>query len=453
MPRSLLLVIQVALVGLGAVSATWADEVSIHTPAHPLVDPPGVWFEGRFYGYRGGAAAREHSATSGGPVGSGATLCDQLVGESYADGVHDDCATLGCDTAPAPVIYGSAEALLWWTSGPDATPLATTSPSGTPAGNAGVLGAAGTSVLMDADGLHDGLAPGGRFVLGTWLDECLQDSVECSFLFLAEQRDEFSGSAATVDSGILARPFFNVSLNAQDARLVAFPGVVSGSMAIASTTELQSLSLVYRRVADFTPLVQSDLVAGYRFAHLRDELVVQDSTLGLSGPDTGVARDLTDRFRTRNLFHGGEIGIIFNHSPAAGWVLDASARVALGVSQRRGVVSGQTTTTVGGQSATASGGLLTQASNSGTFDSDEFAALSEFGVTLHRQLAPGVRLLVGYDLMLWSSVWRAADQVDLRLNPTQIPPGSLVGAARPQFPGSESLYWAQGLRLGVEAKY
>ena len=44
----------------------------------------------------------------------------------------------------------------------------------------------------------------------------------------------------------------------------------------------------------------------------------------------------------------------------------------------------------------------------------------------------------------------AGEQIDLGINPTQIPPGSLVGEARPIFPFRDSDFWAQGLHFGVE---
>jgi hypothetical protein len=56
---------------------------------------------------------------------------------------------------------------------------------------------------------------------------------------------------------------------------------------------------------------------------------------------------------------------------------------------------------------------------------------------------------VGYDLLYWSDVARAPDQIDRRINPSQIPPGALLGVSRPEHTLRTTDFWAQGLTLGV----
>ena len=55
----------------------------------------------------------------------------------------------------------------------------------------------------------------------------------------------------------------------------------------------------------------------------------------------------------------------------------------------------------------------------------------------------GVTATFGYTLLGWSDVLRAGEQIDDALNLTQIPPGTLTGAARPTFPFDATSFWAQ----------
>jgi hypothetical protein len=74
-------------------------------------------------------------------------------------------------------------------------------------------------------------------------------------------------------------------------------------------------------------------------------------------------------------------------------------------------------------------------------------------VRLGVQVFGGLRAFVGYDLLYWSDVARPDEQIDLVVNPTQIPPGNLVGVARPAPTGQTSDLFLQGLSAGVEVRW
>jgi hypothetical protein len=80
--------------------------------------------------------------------------------------------------------------------------------------------------------------------------------------------------------------------------------------------------------------------------------------------------------------------------------------------------------------------------------------IEEFG---SGQLSRHLRLFAGYTLLYWSTVVRAADQIDPGLNATQVPvvrpAGTLSGPARPAFSFHETDFWAQGGAFGVELRY
>jgi hypothetical protein len=74
-------------------------------------------------------------------------------------------------------------------------------------------------------------------------------------------------------------------------------------------------------------------------------------------------------------------------------------------------------------------------------------------VRLGCQVWGGLRAFVGYDLLCWSDVVRPGEQIDLVVNPTQIPPGSLVGVFRPAPTGQTTDLFLQGLSTGVELRW
>jgi hypothetical protein len=93
----------------------------------------------------------------------------------------------------------------------------------------------------------------------------------------------------------------------------------------------------------------------------------------------------------------------------------------------------------------------------GHFHRDEFAVLPEIGVKLGYRLTDAILLTAGYSFLYWSEVARPGDQVDLALNPSQLPTssggGTLMGAARPAATLHSTDFWAHGLNVGIELRY
>jgi hypothetical protein len=134
--------------------------------------------------------------------------------------------------------------------------------------------------------------------------------------------------------------------------------------------------------------------------------------------------------------------------------LDVTGKLGIGVTHQVVSVGGSTTAAVPGAAAvTQPGGLLALPTNSGRFVNDEFALVPQLGVRLGYQLTDGVRTFVGYDLLYWSNVVRPGEQIDLAVNPTQLPPGTLFGAARPAPKGRETDLFLNGLSAGVELQW
>jgi hypothetical protein len=371
---------------------------------------------------------------------------------SSCDGMAEACPTC-CDpfSCNIPSYWASADFLFWWTKEMDVPPLATSSPLGTAQAQAGVLGQPGTAIVFGNTGLQDQGRPGGRFTLGLWLDRNHCQSLDVTYLMLP--RDTESASFSSNQFPILARPFFNVFNGAEDARRIAFPGELQGTLGIETSTELQSFEALYRLSINRWCNERTDLLLGYRFAELEDRIRISESTLALAAPLAGTTFDLFDEFNTRNTFHGVEAGLEMQCQNAC-WSWAALAKVAVGTTDSRTNISGQTITTVPGAApAVAQAGLLALPTNIGTFDQSETGALWEFGLTLRRQLNCGFTANLGYTCLIWTGVARAGEQIDLGINTTQVPPGVLIGAARPAFDFDMTNYWAQGLRVGLEYSY
>lgn len=345
-----------------------------------------------------------------------------------------------------------AEYLLWWTRGMNTPPLATTSPIGTPQAQAGVLGQPGTTILFGNGDLVDDARSGARFTFGKWLDAAHCNGIEVNYLILGGETDSFN--AGLNQFNILARPFFDTVGNAEDSRLIAFPGLVQGTLNIAASSELQSLEILYRHDGCESWGCHIDWLVGYRFAELEDRIRIDESTAALAGPPAGTTFDLFDQFDTRNTFHGAQFGLVGDWRIDNCWSCESFAKVAIGGTTYRAGVAGQTITTdAAGASTTAQGGLLAQTTNIGNYQWDDFAAMSEFGLTLRREFACGLAATFGYNFLYWSNVARAGEIIDTTINTSQVPPGNLVGTARPTIQQRTDDFWAQGLRFGLEYRY
>ena len=268
---------------------------------------------------------------------------------------------------------------------------------------------------------------------------------------LANETTRFS--APDANRSILARPFFNQATDAQDARLIAFPGVVDGSLNIDLSTDFQSAEALYRWTAQRSKCGRMEYLLGYRFAELDDGITIAESTLSLAGATAGTSFDLLDQFDSKNTFHGGQFGIACQWQPNRCWSIDLIGKLALGATQRQADVTGRTLVSAAAANIENPAGLLAQGTNIGSYNSDNFTTITEFGVTLNRHFNRSLTANFGYSFLYWNDVARAGDQIDLSVNPSQIPPGVLVGPATPAFAFRSTDFWAQGLRFGLELQF
>ena len=387
-----------------------------------------------------------------------------ILAESYVQGTAcDSCGTVGCRrTCGLPgTFWVRAEYLIWWTEGMQTPPLVTTSPPGTPPGDAGVLGTPGVGVLYGGEEILSDQRSGARLRIGKWRDSLGYFGYETDFFFLADEDQNFS--ATTVGPQIIARPFFNTE-QGQDAEFVQYPGIAHGTVHVNAETSVWSISprlrwnLACEQMIDCDPYYPGaaggyrlDFLFGYRYVELDDHLSVHESiaTVDTNSP---TYFQLHDSFESSNEFHGADFGILWEGYRGP-WSLEMIGRVGVGNTTQEVTISGATSTTGLGSTFVDPGGLLALPSNIGTYSRDEFSVVPELSITLGYAMTPRSRFLVGYTFVYWDNVVRAGDIIDTTVNQSLLPAPQGNGPARPSFAFADTDFWAQGLSLGLDYRW
>lgn len=418
--------------------------------------PADDWFGGRGWGgYGWGGQARGH-----GP-GHGGHTCPT-------------CGGMGCPGCwfggygLLNGLYLRGEYLRWQGAGMHVPALVTTNTSTTtpPVNQAGVLGAAGTQVLFGDREILDNTVSGGRFYAGLPIDYDHRLILEGEYFSLEEATESFS--ATSNGTPILARPFFNMltspnNVPAESSELVAYPGVVRGTVGVEASSTFQGAAARLRyllccsegcvpalagRRGEVPGGYRMELTGGYRYLKLQDNLFISENLTSTS--PTGTF-EMFDSFATDNQFNGVELGVLLQ-TRRGRWTMDWVSRLGIGSTSATSTIAGQTSIN---NAAPVAGALLAQTSNIGTFDTSDFALAPELGLTLGFDLTPRFRLLAGYSMIYWSRVLRAGEQIDRDVNPNLIPPAitPLIGPLRPDQHFVWSDFWAQGVSVGLEGHW
>lgn len=320
------------------------------------------------------------------------------------------------------------------------------------------LATPGTRTLFGDHELDHDEFSGGRFQAGFWLNDCHTIGLEADYFFLNPRAARFiAGNAGTP---ALSRPFFDVLTGMQSAEAVSAPGIVTGTVRASDASRLGApeANAIVNVCCGCNYRV--DVLAGFRYLSLKEGLNVNEGlAVAPSVPGLGGSTfNLTDQFDTENRFYGGQIGARGEYRAGKAYV-DLLGKVALGSTKEVVRVNGSTLITPPGAAPRLEpGGLLALASNSGRRSRDEFSFVPEVGINVGYQATKHMRAFVGYTFLYWSDVVRPENQIDLRINTTQVPflaggPGPLIGPARPAplFQGTD--FWAQGINLGLEFRY
>ncbi len=360
------------------------------------------------------------------------------------------CGTTGCNPAcgPAGRVWVNFEWLYWATSGQSLPPLATTAPTG----GTGALGP-GTTVLFGGQRANDDFRNGFRLTGGVWLNAAQTIGVEGDFFFTGRSRQAFAGSST--GSPLLTRPFINALTGLEDSQIVAAPGIASGTLSVDARSSIIGGGVNLLCNLHCSPCGRLDFVVGYRNLVVRDDITIQENPLTQAGANlpNNTLFQITDQFKTGNYFNGGVLGLA-GERRFGSFFVGMRASVALGVVRQTTDINGTTVRTLPGQVPTSFvGGLLAQTSNIGHYETTKFAVLPEIGLKFGVQLTEHCRVYAGYNFMYLSSVVRAGDQIDRRVNPNLLPPAIPGGPALPSYTRKTTDFWIQGVSAGLEFRF
>ena len=139
-----------------------------------------------------------------------------------------------------------SEFLAWWSKGFATPPLLTTSPAGTDASQAGVLGTPGTSVLFGGKDLSGGFRPGERITFGAWL--CSRRPGE-SKPPICKSTGRRSSSTPAASRRRFSRGLSSIVKRGTGfARLINYPGQQSGTFSSAVPATSKSSRSSFARI-------------------------------------------------------------------------------------------------------------------------------------------------------------------------------------------------------------
>jgi hypothetical protein len=381
--------------------------------------------------------------------------------------VHDESpVVVDSSTGSAsyvPRFWAEADYLLIFTKSTPVPTLVTTGPADAlgPSGFPGVAGLGATTVLGNQ---NVGFNPqsGFRAVLGAWLDCDCRCGVETAYLRTAERSSQRMVSSSGVPGSVpLSIPFFDASLGQENSIGIAGARDVNslaGGAQVSVTTRVQSAELNGLRRIYEGPAARTDLLFGYRWVGLDENLFFDTSSTVLGAGNTFRT---SDSFRSSNDFHGLQVGL--REQVYFGRLFfRATGLIAAGnVHQLTRMDGSLVTNDFSGTGALQrfNGGYLVLPSNTGHFATDRFAFSPEATVGVGLHLRDWLRVSVSYTFLYLSTVERPGEQVDRVINPTQGPaftgdPNSgLNGAARPAYQGRSTDYLMMGASIGAEIRF
>ena len=144
---------------------------------------------------------------------------------------------------------------------------------------------------------------------------------------------------------------------------------------------------------NLTPYLNMDLLLGYRYMRLDEDLNITDNLVPIAGSITFLGNSITapntvsdaDHFSTTNRFNGVNMGTRFRWQSGFDWLaFTGYGKFAVGAMQQ--TVDIQGTSATGG--LVTNGGILALSSNIGTHERTVFGAIPEGRRVVRPQLDP-----------------------------------------------------------------
>jgi len=349
-----------------------------------------------------------------------------------------------------PTLTFRDEFLMWWMKNDRVPVLATT---GTPA-SGGIIGQPGTQSLFGPGPIDLTNRQGERSRATLFFHEDGGYGIDASFMFLGPRHSTVTFSSEQFP--VISRPVFVLNQPPGEfVETVAFPGFSTGFLQIESGSRFwgADANLIKRLCDDCNR--SFDVFVGYRYYYFAEQLNITEGIL--AGPDApdpeGTVTIVNDRFSTRNLFNGGQVGFMGRQNWNR-WSVDVRGSVAMGVNQQTVEIYGsQLRRQPGLPREQFTGGLLAAQSNVGRYNRRKFSVAPDVSLNLGYQITPSLRGFVGYSALYWTNVVRPGAQVDRVVDLNFIPNSPSAapsGQRRPAVLFRESNLFAHGMNMGME---
>jgi hypothetical protein len=332
----------------------------------------------------------------------------------------------------------------------------------------GFLGEPGTTALVGPGPFLDRTRSGLRVRAGAWVDECGTCGIDGSFFFLGRRSDSVSVNSNQFP--LITRPVFvpnplpgtGLPLG-ENGESVAVPGILRGTLTVSGDSRLWGADVNLRKRLCGTCNTRAEVFAGYRHLNLHESLTITEN-ITVVGAGGGILTDpvgtqviVQDRFATRNYFHGGQFGGLYERRFGR-WDVGARGSLALGTTYQVLEISGfQVRQQPGLPAMNFTGGLLAAGPNIGRFTRDRFSVAPELTLNVGYSVTDNVRVFAGYNFLLWTNVIRPGDQIDRVVDLTFVPnapPGvPFSGQFRPQPLFKQTDLVVNGIQFGLELRW
>lgn len=348
--------------------------------------------------------------------------------------------------------------LMWYRNGSIPFAAVTT-------GATGVLGP-GTSVLVGNQSIDYGTQHGIRLNGGFWLNERHTIGIELSG-FVLGSNSESTTIASTGGTPLLARPFTDAIVNAQNAMPISTPGTLNGSVLVDSNSQLWGSEINFVRNLVHNRRWDIDALFGFRQLQLQESLGITSTSTVLPGgafvlpgglnpvihSNPGDTLVVADRIGARNQFYGGQIGARSSWKRDALFV-DTSVKVGFGPNYEKITAMGSSSS----GSTTIQGGLLAlSGTNIGANSDRRFTVVPELNLQVGYHFMPNIWGMVGYNFLYMNNIARPGDQVNVNVNqgfvPSSLAFGSNTGIPQPRPVLNQSEFWAHGLNFTLGISY
>ncbi len=349
------------------------------------------------------------------------------------------------DCGRADQTWAGVEYLMWWRNGRYFPALVTTLP------NNGTL--PGATVLFGGGEIQEVARPGGRLEVGHWFDESHCLGIGGHLAVVADS--PVSMTLTPNDLAFFAQPFFDASRNNLPVANPVFNVATdrTGQLHLQSGSEVLAADFFVRWLLWRNCATRLDLLCGYQFARINENLFIDTFTEKLQG----ITIAQHDAFVATNEYNAGHVGFLGEYRMGC-WGLELLAKFGFGSMRQVVTIGGSTTVTTNGDVSNRASGLLAQsATNGGVHSQDTFSFMEDIGVKLAYYPTERLKFSLGYSLMYWSSVVRPGNEIDLSVDSRLFPPGGIPpggpAATNPAFAFDPTHFLVHGLNLGAEIQF